>query len=75
MAEVTNELIYETLKRMQDRDARTDRKVDDILRELRSVKEHQAAFMHSEVAQDSRIAEIYARVDRIERRLELRDAD
>ncbi len=74
MAEVTNELLLETLKRMQDRDARLDRKVDDILRELRSVKEHQAAFMHSEIAQDSRIAELDARIDRIETRLDLRDA-
>ena len=73
MAEVTNELLLETLRRMQDRDARLDRKVDDILRELRSVKEHQAAFMHSEVAQDARIAEMDSRIDRIEARLELRD--
>ena len=74
MAEVTNELLLETLKKMQDRDARLDRKVDDILRELRSVKEHQAAFMRSEVAQDSRIAELDLRIDRIEARLELRDS-
>ena len=73
MVAVTNELLLETLKRMQDRDARLDRKVDDILRELRSVKEHQAAFMHSEIAQDSRIAELDSRIDRIESRLELRD--
>ena len=73
MVAVTNELLLETLKQMQDRDARLDRKVDDILRELRSVKEHQAAFMHSEIAQDSRIAELDSRIDRIESRLELRD--
>ena len=73
MAEVTNELILETLKRMQERDARLEQKLDDILTDIRGMKEHQSAFMRTELAQDSRIASITERLDRIEKRLELRD--
>lgn len=73
MAEVTNELILETLKRMQERDARLEQKLDDILTDIRGMKEHQSAFMRTELAQDSRIASITEPLDRIERRLELRD--
>jgi hypothetical protein len=73
MTEVTNELLLETLKRMQERDARADRRLEDLFTEIRGMKEHQAGFMRTELAQDSRIAEVMARLDRIERRLELHD--
>ena len=73
MTEVTNELILETLKRMQERDAPANRRIEDLFTEIRGMKEHQADFMRTELAQDSRIAEVMTRLDRIEQRLELRD--
>jgi hypothetical protein len=73
MAEVTNELLLETLKKMQERDARIERKIDDLATEMRGMKEHQAGFMRSELAQDSRISDILVRLERVEARLELRD--
>ena len=73
MAEVTNELIYETLKRMQDRLSRLENGQTDIMTELRSHKAMLGALVTSEAAQDGRIAEVSVRLDRIEARLELRE--
>jgi len=39
--------------------------------EMAVIKQHMAAFMSHEVTQDSDIASIKARLERIERRLEL----
>lgn len=73
MAEPTNELIYEVLKSVQGGLARVETKVDGLAAELRIMKGHMASFLGNEVLQDTRIAEIEARIDRIERRLELVD--
>ena len=73
MAEVTNELIYETLKRMRDRLSRLEGGQTDIMTELRSHKAMLGALVTSEAAQDGRIAEVSVRLDRIEARLELRE--
>ena len=45
----------------------------DLKTDMRGLKGHMAAFMQSEVAQDGAIASIQSRLDRIERRLELRE--
>ena len=75
MAEVTNELLYETLKRMQTRLGRLETGQSEIMAELRSHKAMLGALVTSEATQDGRIADVSVRLDRIETRLELRDAD
>jgi hypothetical protein len=44
-----------------------------IANDMRSTKGHMASFMANEVVQDARIAEPRERLERIERRLELRE--
>jgi DNA repair ATPase RecN len=71
MADVTNELIYEVLKQLQDRMGSFDRKLDEVKGELQALRIHSVA-----VQQD--IQNIYSvfvrhdgRLERIERRLEI----
>jgi len=71
MADVTNELMYEVLKQLQDRMSSFDRKLDEVKSEIQAMRIHSVA-----VHQD--IQNIYAmltrydtRFYRIERRLEL----
>lgn len=72
MAEnVTNELLLETLKAMQAKLAAIASDTQDVKADMRGLKGHMAAFMQSEVAQDNALASILARIDRIERRLDL----
>lgn len=72
MAEnVTNELLLETLKAMQAKLAAIASDTQDVKADMRGLKGHMAAFMQSEVAQDNALASIQARIDRIERRLDL----
>ena len=75
MAEVTNELIYEVLRSMQDRMSRIDGKLDEVKGELTAIRGYIYA-MHQD------IGNIYGvlgkhdlRLDRIERRLELREPE
>ena len=70
---VTNELIFETLKAMQAKLGDMASDISDLKTDVRAVKGHMASFMQTEVAQDSALASIQARLDRIERRLELND--
>ena len=71
MAEVTQELIYEVLKPLQDRMSSFDRKLDEVRAELQALRIHSVG-----VQQD--IQNIYSigvrqdgRLERIERRLEI----
>ena len=73
MSEVTNELILEHLKRIQDRLMRLEDGQDVMKGDLRSIKSHMAAFMASEAAQDMALAQLDKRLDRIEARLDPRD--
>jgi hypothetical protein len=74
MAEnVTNELLLETLKAIQTKIAKVADDITDLKTDVRGIKGHMAAFMQSEVAQDGSLASIQARLDRIERRLELHE--
>ncbi len=67
------DLIIEHLKRIQDRLGRLETGQTEILSEIRQQKVHQAAFLQGEATQDGRIAELAARLARIEQRLDLRD--
>ncbi|HEY9010253.1 MAG TPA: hypothetical protein VIN06_04500 [Devosia sp.] len=68
---VTNALIFETLKAMQAKLVDIAGDVHDLKNDVRGVKGHMAAFMQSELSQDSALAAIQTRLDRIERRLEI----
>ncbi|MFV0382614.1 hypothetical protein [Paracoccus sp. (in: a-proteobacteria)] len=70
---VTNELILEHLKAIQAKLSEMSGDLHDLKTDLRGVKGHMASFMQSEVAQDGAIAALQERLDRIERRLELRE--
>jgi hypothetical protein len=74
MAEVTNELICEVLKQIQEPVSRIETRMDEVKIELHSLRLHSLA-----IQQD--IQNIYAalvrretRLDRIERRLEICEA-
>ena len=73
MADIDASLMLEHLKSIQDRLRLLDNGQNAILSEIRSLKGHMASFMSSDVTQDISIADLAARVERIERRLELRE--
>lgn len=73
MAEIDNSLILEPLKQIQDRLGRVEDKLDALGADMRNLKAHQTASMSSEVVQDTAIASLAFRLERVERRLDLRD--
>ncbi len=68
---VTNELLLETLRAIQSKLSDIASDIVDLKADMRGMKGHMAAFMQSEVAQDGAIASIQAKIERIERRLEI----
>ncbi len=70
---VTNELLLEHLKAVQTKLGQVASDISDLKTDMRGIKGHMASFMQSEVTQDSSIAALQSRLDRIERRLELSD--
>ena len=70
---VTNRLLLEHLEAIQSKLSSMANDVNDLKADMRGLKSHMAGFMQSEVAQDSAIATMQTRLERIERRLELRD--
>ena len=65
-----------TLRYLRGLDEKTDRLIEtvkELSADIRGVKGHMAGFMQNEIAQDSGLASIKERLDRIERRLDLRD--
>jgi hypothetical protein len=73
MTTITNELMYETLKAIRADQAKTLERLDAVASELRAVKGHVAALVQSDLNRDGAIAALQARMDRVERRLELLD--
>ncbi|MEM7644590.1 MAG: hypothetical protein AAF366_19010 [Pseudomonadota bacterium] len=71
---VTNELLLETLKAMQAKLSDVASDIHDVKTDLRGIKGHMASFMQSELAQDNSLASIQARIERIERRLDLSES-
>ncbi len=65
--------IPEHLKAIQSRLSTMDDRLRNLETDMRSVKGHMASFLQAEVAQDGAIAAIQARLDRIERRLDIAD--
>ena len=70
---VTNQLLLEPLEAIQSKLSAMANDLGDLKSDVRGLKSHMAGFMQSEVAQDSAIATMQTRLERIERRLELRD--
>ena len=73
MTDETANLVLEHLKRFQSQMNRFEERLDTVQQDMRAMKQHMSAFMASEAAQDEGIAGLAVRLDRIERRLELRD--
>lgn len=73
MANVTNELIFETLKAMQAKLSDIASDISDMKADMRGQKAHMAGFMQSEVAQDGAIAALQLKIERIEKRLNIVD--
>jgi chromosome segregation ATPase len=71
MAEVTNELIYEILKQLQDRMGAFEKKIDEVKGELQALRIHSLAIQQDTQNIYATLTRHDARLDRIERRLEL----
>ena len=72
---VTNELLLEHLKSVQNKLSSIAGDISDIKSDMRSLKSHMAGFMQTEVTQDGALAVMQDRLDRIERRLEINDPE
>jgi hypothetical protein len=66
-------MALEVLKRLQGEFGLMREDMRGMRSEMTTIKQHMAAFMAHEVSQDGEFASIKERLDRIERRLELRD--
>jgi len=73
MTEVSNELIFEVLKQMQQRLERVDHKIDEVKSELNSLRGHQISMLQDFQNVYGILGRVDVRLDRIERRLELAD--
>lgn len=68
---VTNALLLEQLKAIQAKLATMSSDIADVKVDVSSLKSHMSGFMMTEISQDSAIAALQTRLDRIERRLEI----
>jgi septation ring formation regulator EzrA len=73
MPEITNDLIYEVLKAIQADTAELKERVGSIEQTQLAVRSHLAGLVTSDLNRDADLAALRARVERIERRLELQD--
>ena len=73
MAEVTNELLFEILKQVQPRLDRMDYKLDEVKAELNALRGHQISMLQDIQNVYAILGRSDARLDRIERRLDLSD--
>jgi hypothetical protein len=69
MAEVTNALMYEVLKTIQQQTQRMDLTLGEVKLELQAIRGHQLAIQQDISVIYSRLGSIELRVDSIERRL------
>ena len=71
MTDEPDSLVLRFLRKMDEKLDKLDGRQQETNAELRSIKTHISAFMQSELAQDSSLASILTRLDKIERRLDL----
>lgn len=75
MADIDQTLLWNLLKEIRDDQKAIRSDIHIMANDMRSVKGHMASFMANEVVQDTRIAELMERLERIERRLDLTEAE
>lgn len=68
---ITNELLYETLKQIQSKLSDHDQHFLRLENELRAIKTHLVALVQTDLNRDGDVASLALRVERIERRLEI----
>lgn len=73
MTDETTNLVLEHLKKFQTQLTRVEDRIGTMSEDMRAMKQHMAAFMQFEATQDAEIASVKVQLERIERRLELRD--
>lgn len=75
MAENDNQsnLVLEILRSIRDDITKQSTKIDNLAGEVRALKQHVAGLVQSDLNRDDRFAQIEARLDRIDKRLELVD--
>ncbi|PIP97280.1 MAG: hypothetical protein COW75_07125 [Rhodobacterales bacterium CG18_big_fil_WC_8_21_14_2_50_71_9] len=73
MSDKKDTLVLEILKRIQGEMGLMREEMRGIRVEMTGIKQHIGAFMAHEIGQDSDIAALKLRLDRIERRLDLTD--
>jgi hypothetical protein len=73
VTEETESLVLEILKRLQAEFSLMREDMRGMRSEMTALKQHMAAFLTNELPQDSDIASIKLRLDRIGRRLDLAD--
>ena len=71
MIDEPDSIVLRFLRKMDEKLDKLDGRQQETNAELRSIKTHISAFMQSELAQDSSLASILTRLDKIERRLDL----
>ena len=64
-SKVTNQLLLEHLKSIQSKLSSIATDIGDLKTDVRGLKAHMAGFMQSEVAQDSALASMQTRLERI----------
>ena len=74
MNEVSNKLIFEVLKQVQQRLDRVDHKIDEVKSELNALRGHQISMPQDFQNVYSILSRSDVRLDHIERRLEIVDA-
>jgi len=74
MAEISNELIYEVLKQVQQRLGRVDDKVDELKSQMNALRGHMISLQQDTHNIYGVLGRQDTRLERIERRLELSDA-
>ncbi|TGN37559.1 hypothetical protein E4L95_22680 [Paracoccus liaowanqingii] len=70
---VTNEMLLEHIQRMQADISSIRTRQDTIGEDLHIVKGHMALFLQAELRKDTAMADFTARIERIERKLDLID--
>ena len=73
MSEITNELIYEVLKNIQKRLDKHDHQFADLQRGMLQLREDVHSLRGDRIHYDKYFADIEARLDRVEKRLDLVD--
>lgn len=71
MTDEPDNIVLRYLRKLDEKLDPLDGRQQETVAELRSIKTHMSAFMQSELSHDSSIASIIARLEKIERRLDL----